>query len=101
LTALLDAMLAYRRSDRPSAADVRAGVELLFTAAPGQHAPVALDVEAAAAARVSPEALVALAERQYVRRPRWTPEVRYAEAIDATHGKVSEASDPGPDEFME
>jgi len=101
LTALLDAMLAYRRTDRPSAADVRASVELLFTSAPEQDAPVAHGFDAAAAAPVSPEALVALAERQYVRRPRWTPEVRYAEAIDATYGKLSEAPDPGPDDFME
>jgi hypothetical protein len=50
---------------------------------------------------MSPEAFVALAERQYVRRPRWTPEVRYAEAIAATHDRVSEAPDTGPDEFME
>jgi len=101
LTALLDAMLAYRQTDRPSAAEVRASVELLFTVATGQHAPAALTVETAAAAPLSPEALVALAERQYVRRPRWTPEVRYAEAIDATRDEVSDARDPGPDEFME
>jgi serine/threonine-protein kinase len=98
LTALLDSMLAYERMDRPSAAEVRASVELLFAAASEQQAPVAFAVETPASP-MSPEALVALAERQYVRRPRWTPEVRYAEAIDTTDDKVSEA--PGPDEFMD
>jgi hypothetical protein len=101
LTALLDAMLAYRRTDRPSAAEVRAGVERLFAAAPGEHAAVGLAVEPAATATVSPEALVALAERQYIRRPRWTPEVRYVEAIDTTRDEVSDAPNPGPDEFTD
>jgi serine/threonine-protein kinase len=98
LTALIDSMLAFQRADRPSAADVRAGVELLFAAASAQQAPIALAVEPPAAT-VSPEALVALAERQYVRKPRWTPEVRYAEAVHATEHQVSD--DRGPDEFME
>jgi serine/threonine protein kinase len=102
LTALLDSMLAYQQADRPSAADVRASVDLLFTTASEQQLPAAFAVEAPPAtpsSPTSPEALVALAERQYVRRPRWTPEVRYAGAIDETHAEVS--LDPGPDEFLE
>jgi serine/threonine protein kinase len=101
LTTLLDAMLAYRRTDRPSAAEVRAGIERLFTAAPEQHAAFELASEAAAAPSVSPEALVVLAERRYIRRPRWTPEVRYAEAIDTTRDNVREVATPGPDEFTD
>jgi serine/threonine protein kinase len=102
LTALLDSMLAYRQTDRPTAAHVRGSVDLLFTTASEQQLPIAFAVETpptAPTSPASPEALVALAERQYVRRPRWTPEVRYAEAIDVMHDQVSE--DPGPDEFLE
>jgi serine/threonine protein kinase len=93
LTALIDSMLAFDRLDRPSAADVRVGVDLLFATAPQLQAPVAPARETPqmmAVAPVSPDDLVVLARRQRFRRPRWTPEVRYVEATDAAEDAGSD-----------
>jgi serine/threonine protein kinase len=92
LTALIDSMLAFERLDRPSASEVRAGVDWLF-ATELHQVPVARPREAPPSvpvAPMSPDELVALAQRQRFRRPRWTPEVRYVETTDFTDEAVTE-----------
>jgi serine/threonine protein kinase len=99
LTALIDSMLAYQRMDRPTASEVRTSVDQLFARASAYPVPIAFAGEAPLLPPASPEDLVALEERRYVRRPRWTPEVRYAEAIDIIDDTITEKD--GPDEFMD
>jgi serine/threonine protein kinase len=85
LTALIDSMLAFEPLDRPSAAEVRAEIDWLFATAPQLQVMAARPPSVRNASPglpeplISPDELVALAERQRVRRPRWTPEVRYVE----------------------
>jgi len=96
LTALIDSMLAFDRLDRPGAAEVRAGIEWLFattsqlqgTPAPTREAPQAM-----VPVPMSPDELVVQSQRQRFRRPRWTPEVRYVETIEASGEATGEASD--------
>jgi serine/threonine protein kinase len=89
LTALIDSMLAFDRLDRPNASELRAEVDWLFATVDQLKVPVGQPAKAARSAPglpvplLSPDELVTLAERQRVRRPRWTPELRYVETGDA------------------
>lgn len=90
LATLIDTLLAFDRFDRPSASEVRTAVDYLFNSLPELQHRAAPDVvhrtlarESArgsglASARIPDEPVVAL-ERPRLRRPRWTPNVRYLE----------------------
>jgi hypothetical protein len=80
-------MLAFDGQDRPSAAEVRAGVEWLLATTSQLQGPGARTHEAPAAP-MSPDELVVLSQRQRFRRPRWTPEVRYGETTEVTEDEI-------------
>jgi serine/threonine protein kinase len=94
LTALIDSMLAFERLDRPTSSEVRTDVDSLFATESPLQVPVEQTREAPLAATglpvppMSPDELVALAQRQRVRRPRWTPEIRYVETTDIPDGET-------------
>lgn len=74
LTAIIDSLLAMDRFDRPSAAEVRAEVDYLFTALPelqGPRVPIGNGMRTD----------VVLLEPR-LRKPKWTPEVHFSEATD-------------------
>jgi serine/threonine-protein kinase len=100
LATLIESLLAFDRFDRPSASEVRASVDWLFAtvpelqqaAAPGvpQDAP-ATAASGSGPASVPPTTQLAPATRDPVagtresprlRRPKWTPSVRY---LETTH----------------
>jgi serine/threonine protein kinase len=102
LTALIDSMVAFRQQDRPCASEVCTGADQLFAAASHQQAATALTGETSPELPISPvslEGLVVLAQRQHIRRPRWTPEVHFTKPADGTDDTV--VADDSPDEFME
>lgn len=98
LTALIDSMLAFQRLDRPSASEVCAVVDRLLATASRQLVPLASASKTSPVAPGSPEDPVVLARRQQWRRPRWTPELRYAETAEVSDEPVAEG---GPDDFTE
>jgi serine/threonine protein kinase len=77
LATLIDAMLAADRFDRPSASEVRAELDWMFSSLPALQTPA----ERTAAPLISPHDVVLL-ERPRLRRPRWTPDVHYLETTD-------------------
>src|SRR5262249_34867656 len=92
LATMIDSLLSFDRSDRPSASEVRAQLDWLLgslpelqqQAAPREPAPPepAEDVEAEGSvpsAAASAKADVSLGSPR-VRRPRWTPTVRYVDS---------------------
>lgn len=94
LTELIDSMLAFERLDRPTSSEVRADVDSLFATAsqlqvPNEQIPeTPFAVAGSPVPPMSPDELVALAQRQRVRRPRWTPEIRYVETTDIPDGET-------------
>jgi eukaryotic-like serine/threonine-protein kinase len=92
LAALIDTLLAFDRFDRPSASDVRTAVDWLFNTLPELQHRAAPDVvhrtparepaqgsgPASAPGRAPDEPVVTSAPPR-LRRPRWTPNVRYLE----------------------
>jgi serine/threonine-protein kinase len=83
LTALIDSMLAFDQRDRPCGSEVCAAAERLFTIASQKPVLAAPTGAPAAVSPVSLEGLMAPAKRQQPRRPRWTPELPYAETTAA------------------
>jgi serine/threonine protein kinase len=91
LAAIIDSLLSFDRFDRPSASEVRAGLDRLLGNLPDLQQHAALresdpdeDVEARRSARpVAPSANadVSLGPPR-VRRPRWTPAMHYVETTD-------------------
>jgi serine/threonine-protein kinase len=89
LASIIDSLLSFDRFDRPSASEVRADVEWLFSTLP------ALQQRAAAADCPSPDRVeirhpeatdskerVVMLEQSRSRRPRWTPNVHYVETTE-------------------
>jgi serine/threonine protein kinase len=92
LAAIIDALLSFDRFDRPSASEVRAGVDWLLGTLPQlqQHAasrpppPPPLPPDESVDTRPQRAAArpVVVLEQPRMRRPRWTPSVQYVEATD-------------------
>jgi len=110
LAAIIDALLAFDRFDRPSAAEVRADLDWLFEAlaelrpraASSRESALSIARGARAGAGGSPADLgssppgagappedVVLLEQPRLRRPRWTPEIRYLETTQVER-KIAE-----------
>jgi serine/threonine protein kinase len=77
LALMIDSLLAFDRFDRPSAAELRADIDWLFTTLPELQRRAAPDrslVDGSGPSRAAIE--------PRVRQPRWTPEVGYRETTD-------------------
>jgi eukaryotic-like serine/threonine-protein kinase len=79
LATLVDTMLAFDRFDRPSASEARDGIDALLEVVP-ELALAAARRRAPRLAIVRDPQEVVLLDQPRVRRPRWTPDVRYVEA---------------------
>jgi serine/threonine protein kinase len=90
LVAIIDSLLAADRFDRPSASEVRAGIDWLFDILPA--------LSPAAASRpmsvpAGPTGFASLPLR--LRKPRWTPDLGYFETT--TDVDIAAAEDEAPD----
>jgi len=99
LAALIDSLLAFDRFDRPSASEVRGEVDWLFSTLPELQQRAAPEPvvrlrnaePAQGSGRASmPTASVVTRDAPRLRRPKWTPNVRYLETtqVDIVIGDV-------------
>jgi hypothetical protein len=74
LVVIIESLLAVDRFDRPSASEVRAEIDWLFSTLPA--------LQPAAASRPAAAPVERVVEPIRLRKPRWTPDVGYAETTD-------------------
>lgn len=89
---LVDALLAFDRFDRPSAAEVRTEIDWLVSTMPALQRREAPEAPATSPEGSGPSHVV-LEPR--LRRPRWTPEVGYRETTDVDVMALDERDLPG------
>jgi serine/threonine-protein kinase len=90
LVAIIESLLAVDRFDRPSASEVRAGIDWLFDILPA--------LSPAAASRPMPvpaEPASVMAPALRLRKPRWTPDLGYFETT--TDVDIAASEDDAPD----
>ena len=89
LATLIDSLLAADRFDRPTASEVRAELDWLFSSLPALQPPKPTD-RTAPTLTAGQDAV--LLEPPRLRRPRWTPDVHYLETtdVDSDHETVDD-----------
>jgi serine/threonine protein kinase len=98
LAAIIDSLLAFDRFDRPSASEVRADLDWLFETLPAlatrtvqRHAATQPDISRGKVEiDVRAKGDIARIDRPRLRRPRWTPDVRY---LETTHVDIKLAAE--------